>query len=162
LSLAKNYPVLIRAMAAVHAQTGARLVILGEGQERARLTAEIGRAGLARVIDLPGYKENPFAFMKRSDVFVLCSAWEGLPVALVEAMALGTPVVSTDCPSGPAEILEGGRWGRLVPVDDEAALAAAIVETLRSPARDAGLARSGDFALDKIIQEYAEVLAIPV
>jgi len=162
LALAKDYPVLIQAMTAVHAQTGARLVILGEGPERERLAAEIRRAGLASVIDLPGFAENPFSYMKRSDVFVLCSAWEGFPNVLAEAIALGTPAVSTDCPSGPSEILEGGKWGRLVSVGDADALALAIVETLRTPQRNTAIERANDFSMDKIIHEYADVLAIRI
>ena len=162
LTIAKDYPTLIRAMATVHTQTGARLVILGEGEERGRLTDQIRKEGLDTVIDMPGFTDNPFSYMKHSDVFVLSSAWEGFGMALVEAMATGTPVVATDCPNGPAEILENGKWGRLVPVGDAPALAAAMVETLRHPRRNAAVARANDFSLDKIIHEYAHVLSVSI
>jgi glycosyltransferase involved in cell wall biosynthesis len=162
LTIAKDYPTLIRAMAMVHAQAGARLIILGEGEARGRLTGQIHREGLDGIVDMPGFADNPFSYMKHSDVFVLSSAWEGFGMALVEAMAMGTPVVSTDCPNGPAEILEGGKWGRLVPVGDAHALAAAIVETLQHPQRNAALKRANDFSLDKIIHEYAHVLRISI
>lgn len=162
LTTAKNHMLLVRAMAAIHAQTGARLVIFGDGPERARLAAEISRAGLSQVVDMPGFSDNPFSFMKRADAFVLCSKWEGLPMVLIEAMALGTPIVATDCPSGPAEILEGGKWGRLVPMGDPDALARAVVETLRDPRRDAAGERAREFSVDKIVGEYAEALAIAI
>jgi glycosyltransferase involved in cell wall biosynthesis len=162
LTTAKNHVLLVRAMKAVHARTGARLIIIGEGPERARLTEEVRAAGLEGAVDMPGFNDNPFAFMKRADAFVLCSAWEGLPTVLIEAMSLGTPVVSTDCPSGPEEILEGGKWGRLVPMDDPAALAEAIVATLREGKRGAGVERAKAFSVDQVIREYAEVLAVPL
>lgn len=162
LTTAKNHMLLIKAMKTVHALTGARLVIIGEGPERERLTAEIRRTGLERAVDLPGFDDNPFSLMKRADAFVLCSAWEGLPTVLIEALSLGTPIVSTDCPSGPAEILDGGKWGRLVPVDDADALARAIVEILREPRRAGGAARAEMFSVDNIIREYADALSIPI
>ena len=162
LTTAKNHMLLIQAMTAVHTQTGARLVIIGEGPERERLAAEIRRAGLEQAVDMPGFCDNPFSYMKRADAFVLCSAWEGLPTVLIEALYLGTPVVSTACPSGPEEILEGGKWGKLVPVNDAGALARAIVETLREPRRDLGVSRAEAFSVDNIISEYADVLSVPV
>lgn len=162
LTTAKNHALLVRAMKTVHAKTGARLVILGEGPERARLTAEIARAGLDQAVDLPGFSDNPYAFMKRSDAFVLSSKWEGLPTVLIEAMSLGTPAVSTDCPSGPREIFEGGKWGRLVPLDDEEAMAAALIETLGDKRRDAAVGRAADFSVDKIVREYADALDVPI
>jgi glycosyltransferase involved in cell wall biosynthesis len=160
LTRAKNYQTLIRAMTKVHARTGARLVILGDGLERPMLTAEIRRAGLEGVVDLPGFDDNPFAYMKRADVFALSSAWEGFPSVLIEAISLGTPVVSTDCPSGPMEILEGGKWGRLVPVGDPDALAIAIVDTLLDARRGSAVERAGDFSMEKIIPEYADALGV--
>jgi glycosyltransferase involved in cell wall biosynthesis len=100
--------------------------------------------------------------MKRSDVFVLSSLWEGLPTVLIEAMYLGAPIVSSDCPSGPAEILENGKWGKLVPVGDSDALARAVVDVLRAPARDSAVRRAGDFSVDKIVRDYAEVFAVEI
>ena len=160
LTVAKDYPLLIRSMAAVHAQTGARLVILGDGPERDSLVELIRRSGLEKVVDMPGFTDNPYAYMKRSDVLALSSRWEGLPTVLIEALALGTAVVSTDCPSGPAEILEGGKWGRLVPVGGADALAAAIIEALKEPRRDGAVKRAADFSIDAVIQEYADVLSV--
>jgi glycosyltransferase involved in cell wall biosynthesis len=111
--------------------------------------------GVAEAVQLPGFVNNPFAWMSRAAVFVLSSAWEGSPGVLVEAMACGCPVVSTDCPSGPAEILAGGRYGRLVPVGDDEALAGAIIETLDAPSdRDALRARARDFDADRAVDRY--------
>lgn len=129
----KDYPTLIRGFSYVRRARPARLIILGEGPERTNLQALINNSGLQDDVDLHGFVTNPYAYMKRASVFVLSSAWEGFGNVLVEAMALGTPVVSSDCPSGPAEILRHGKWGRLVPVGDSRALAEAILETLDNP-----------------------------
>jgi glycosyltransferase involved in cell wall biosynthesis len=97
--------------------------------------------------------------MKRAGVFVLSSAWEGLPTVLIEAMAVGTPVVSTDCPSGPSEILDGGKWGRLVPVGDAEAMAKAIIDTLDSPPDTVAIRnRAEEFSVDTAVDKYLEVL----
>jgi glycosyltransferase involved in cell wall biosynthesis len=132
LVVQKDFGTLVRAFAAVRKLCEARLLILGEGPLRPQLEAMVEQLGLQDAVSLPGFVDNPFAFMRRADLFVLSSAWEGLGNVLIEAMVCGTPVVSTDCPSGPAEILEGGRWGRLVPVGDVDALATAMIETLNS------------------------------
>jgi glycosyltransferase involved in cell wall biosynthesis len=121
---------MIRAFAKVRAERSCRLVILGEGGDRPKLEALTAELGLTQDVDLPGFQTNPFPFLVRAALFVLSSAWEGSPNVLTEAMALGTPVVSTDCPSGPRELLDGGRLGPLVPVGDAEALANAILETL--------------------------------
>ncbi len=102
---------------------------------------------------------NPFAFLSRAALFVLSSRWEGLGVVLIEALACGCPVVSTDCPSGPSEILGGGRWGRLAPVGDAAALAEAIVLTLdQPPDREALRERAQILSVDRAIQRYAQLM----
>ncbi len=129
----KDFPTLIRAFARVRQVHPCRLVIIGEGQERPALTALIGQLGLANQVDLPGFQAQPLPFLARANLFVLSSAWEGSPNVLTEAMALGTPVVATNCPSGPAELLDGGRIAPLVPVGDVEALAAAILATLDLP-----------------------------
>lgn len=129
----KDFPTLIRAFARVRQVHPCRLVIIGEGQERPALTALIGQLGLANQVDLPGFQAQPLPFLARANLFVLSSAWEGSPNVLTEAMALGTPVVATNCPSGPAELLDGGRIAPLVPVGDVEALAAAILATLDQP-----------------------------
>ena len=160
LKIQKDFYTLIRAFARVRAQRPARLIILGEGSQRQRLQALIHELGLERDVDMPGFKSNPHAWMARASVFALSSAWEGLPGALIEAMACGCSVVSTDCPSGPAEILQQGVYGPLVPVGDDAALAAAIMSQLDHPSDSARLkARAAFYALDKAIDRYLEVLS---
>ncbi|MGD9299694.1 MAG: glycosyltransferase, partial [Thiohalocapsa sp.] len=129
----KDFPTLLRAFAALRGERRCRLVLLGEGAWRHRLTAEAAALGVAADLDLPGFQSNPYPFLARARVFVLSSAWEGSPNVLTEAMALGTPVVATDCPSGPREVLADGRFGRLVPVGDAAALAKAMAATLANP-----------------------------
>jgi glycosyltransferase involved in cell wall biosynthesis len=123
----KDFGLLIDAFALVRKQREARLVILGEGSERAELERHVASLGLGDVVGLPGAVTNPYAYMSRSAAFVLSSRWEGLPTVLIEAMACGTRVVATDCPSGPQEILQGGRFGALVPMGDAEALAAAML-----------------------------------
>jgi len=133
LTEAKDFPTLIRAFALVRKQRPARLMILGEGEERPKLEALVRELGLEKDVALPGFVDNPYKYMKRAAVFVLSSRWEGLPTVLIEALALGTPVVSTDCESGPAEILDGGKYGKLVPVADIEGLAKAIDEAITKP-----------------------------
>jgi glycosyltransferase involved in cell wall biosynthesis len=124
---------LIRAFRRVRDSTKTRLLILGEGPDRSRLESEIVRLDLKDEVSLPGFSPNPFPFMKRAAVFVLASHYEGLPNVLIQALGLGTPVVATDCKSGPAEILEGGRWGTLVSLGSVDGLADAIRESLTLP-----------------------------
>lgn len=133
LTRQKGFDTLLSALAAVRDQVPARLIILGEGECRPRLEALRDGLGLADAVNLAGFVANPYPAMARAALFVLPSRWEGFPNALLEAMALGTPVVATDCPSGPREILEGGRYGALVPVGDSEALARAILGTLADP-----------------------------
>ena len=159
LEFQKDYPTLLRAFAEVVKSRPAHLVILGEGPDRDNLTALARQLGIADRVDFPGFEPNPFAWMARAQVFVLSSRYEGLPTVLIEAMACGTPVASTDCPSGPGEILEGGKWGRLAPVGDWRSLAQAIVETLDNPASPEGLiARAGAFSVDSAIDRYMALL----
>jgi glycosyltransferase involved in cell wall biosynthesis len=133
----KDFPTLIRAFRQIKRDRDARLLILGEGRLRDSLFAlareldlQVGADGS---LELPGFQTNLYAWLARADLFVLSSAWEGSPNVLTEALALGVPVVATDCPSGPREILDGGRYGPLVPVGDSAAMAAAIERTLDNP-----------------------------
>lgn len=126
----KDFPTLLRAFARLRAERPCRLLILGDGGGREALERLIGALGIGADVDLPGFQANPYAYLARARLFVLSSAWEGSPNALTEAMALGTPVVSTDCPSGPREILAGGRFGPLVPVADVEALTRAMADTL--------------------------------
>ena len=129
----KDFPTLIHAFGRLRAERDCRLMILGEGSARPRLESLVAELGLSASVALPGFQPNPYAYLARAALFVLSSAWEGSPNVLTEALALGIPAVSTDCPSGPSEILDGGRHGPLVPVGDVAALAAAMLETLDRP-----------------------------
>jgi glycosyltransferase involved in cell wall biosynthesis len=129
----KGFDVLIRAFRTVLGRVpDCRLVIVGDGPDRGKLEGLARDLGLAERVDLPGYVKNPYSYMKNADLYVLSSRYEGLAMTLIEALALGTPVVSTDCPSGPAEVLDGGRYGTLVPVGDVDAMAKAILDSLAS------------------------------
>lgn len=155
----KDFATLLRAFARVRRSRVARLMILGEGKQRAGLEALARELDIAADMDLPGWQTNPHAFMARAGVFVMSSTWEGFGSVLVEALASGCPVVSTDCPSGPAEILAGGKFGALVPVGDAPALAQAILTTLDTPPDRARLqARAADFSIDMVTDQYLELL----
>ena len=154
----KDFPTLIRSFARLRSKRSVRLVILGEGELCNSIEALVTNLGLNSDVLLPGFMDNPFAWMRTSALFVLSSAWEGLPTVLIEAMACATPVVSTDCPSGPAEILENGKWGRLVPVGDVEALAAAMAATLDEPRHPDVALRAMDFGVDLAVDEYMKVL----
>jgi len=155
----KGFDVLLRAFARVRAQIDCRLVILGEGAERASLAAMASDIGLAYDVDFPGFARNPFSLMARAAVFVLSSRWEGFPNALVEAMASGVPVVSTDCPSGPREILDHGRYGRLVPPGSAELLADAILAVLRErPDTTASRRRAEMFSVAAATRQYLDLL----
>ncbi len=127
----KGLMTLLQAFAEVCTEVPSRLLILGEGPQRRQLEERVVELGLSGAVELPGFDANPYRYLARASAFVLSSEVEGLPGALIQALACGCPVVATDCPSGPREILEGGRYGRLVPVGDVAALRDAIVEVLR-------------------------------
>jgi glycosyltransferase involved in cell wall biosynthesis len=162
----KDFPTLIRAFARLHATRPLRLVILGRGPNRQKTEIaqnelrDLARSlGVENDFDLPGYVANPYPYMARSGVFALSSAWEGFGNALVEAMACGCPVVSTNCRSGPAEILEGGRYGPLVPVGDDAALAQAMARMLEVPPDAEFLRRrAGAFTVERATDAYLEAL----
>lgn len=155
----KDFPTLIRAFAALRVRRPARLLILGEGELRGELESLVQSCGLtADEVQMPGFVSNPFAYLARCAVFVLPSRWEGLPGVLIEAMACGALVVSTDCPSGPREILENGRWGRLVPVGDVEALADAMVATLDEKAHPDVKVRAADFGVERAAKAYMDVM----
>jgi len=156
LTAQKDFGNLLRAFSILRQSRPARLIILGEGPERAALQGLTGSLGLAEDVDMPGFAANPYAYMSRAAVFVLSSAWEGLPTVLIEAMACGTPVVATDCPSGPAEILVDPACGELVPVANPELLAAAISRALDKPPPPQVLrARAADFSIERAVDNYA-------
>lgn len=154
----KNFPNLIRAFAEVRKTHPARLLILGEGEERGRLLSLVKALELEGEVSLPGFVPNPLAYMRRAGVFALSSDSEGLPTALIEAMALGTPTVATDCKSGPQEILAGGRWGRLVPVGDSKALAGAISAALSEPRRAVPPEAYSAYTQKTVVDAYLRLL----
>jgi len=155
----KDFPTLIKGFAMMRKQYQAKLIILGEGENRYQLESLISDLNLTTDVIMPGFVSNPYAYMAKASVFVLSSVWEGSPNTLIEAMACGTPVVSTDCLSGPREILENGKYGKLVKVRDYEALADAIIQTLTSENnRDFLRERAKDFSVSDIAQEYLQVL----
>lgn len=155
----KDFPTLIRAFAILRQQRKARLMILGEGDQRSKLEALIQDLGLTNDVALPGFVENPYAYMAKASVFTLSSIFEGFGNVVAEALAAGTPVVSTDCESGPAEILANGQYGKLVPIRDETALASAIAITLEQPRNSNRLQQRAEaFSLNTVTQQYLQVL----
>lgn len=162
LHLQKNYPPLIQAFALVRQQRPAHLLILGDGEEiKKQLEDLIEQLGIGADVCLYGYEGNPYAYMSRADVVVLSSRWEGLPTVLIEAMACGCQLVSTDCPYGPQEILAGGKYGRLVPVDDVPALAQAMQQALLSPINPDELKQRAEiFSLEQAVEEYMQVMGV--
>ncbi|HEV8715108.1 MAG TPA: glycosyltransferase [Candidatus Binatia bacterium] len=161
LTAQKDFPTLLRAFARARVVREARLVILGEGKKRTELEMLAQKLGVAADVNLPGWVDNPFAWMARAAVFVLSSAWEGFGNVVAEALACGCPVVSTDCPSGPAEILDGGAYGPLVPVGDDAALAKAILSVMETPPDPDRLqARAAMFSVDRVVNQYLQVLFV--
>ncbi len=129
----KDFPTLINAFAKLRERIDARLVILGDGDERENLESLVKQLGLSAAVDMPGFVENPYSYLSRASIFVLSSVSEGLPNALLEALALKVPIVSTDCVTGPREILREGKDGILVPVRDPVALANSMELQIRSP-----------------------------
>jgi glycosyltransferase involved in cell wall biosynthesis len=154
----KQFTTLISSFAHLLKRCPAHLMILGEGEDRPALETLVGKLNLSENVALPGFVANPYPYLNRASVFVLSSAWEGLPTVLIEALALGTPIVSTDCPSGPSEILDNGRLGALVPVGDIDATADAMYDAItgkRSKPDDASWAR---FTVPVATAAYIETL----
>ena len=160
----KNFSMLIHAFSEVVKSTNARLAILGEGPERHSLETEARSLRIEKHLLMPGWVPNPYAYMSRSDLFVLSSNHEGFPNALVEALACGCPVVSTDCPHGPSEILENGKWGILTPVDNYIAMSKAIIRSLnQKPNRQKLQERVTEFSVagsvDKLEDLFQNVIS---
>lgn len=158
LSEEKDFPTLLRAFDMVRKEIESRLIILGDGEKRQALEEMVRSNDLQDVVDLLGFDLNPFRYMKNASVFVLSSKWEGLPGALIQALACGCPVVSMDCQSGPSEILNGGQYGHLVPVGNADALAKAIVSVLNGDVRRPPETWLEQFGMSTIIEQYREVL----
>jgi len=159
LTRQKDFPTLLRAFALVREKRPCHLTILGEGRDRVMLESLARELGIRHDVCFPGFVENPYAYMRKAALFVLSSAWEGSPNVLTEALALGTPVVSTDCPSGPREILANGRYGPLVRMGDYHALARSILTTIDSPP-EKSLLKSAvrDYTVEASSRRYLEVL----
>ena len=137
-------------------------MIIGRGRARDRLLALADALGIADDVALPGFIAEPYPYLANADLFAFTSRWEGLPFVLIEALALCTPVVSTDCPSGPNEILQGGRYGRLIPVGNDAALADAIAATLQSPPHAERLKEAArPYVIEAAADAYLSVMGLP-
>lgn len=157
----KDFSTLIRAFARVRSERECRLVILGDGRQRRRLRRLAQRLRVQQDVDLAGFTPNPYAYLARSSLFVLSSLWEGLPNVLIEALAVGTPVVATDAPGAAAEILEGGRYGPLVPPRDHRAMAQAMTGVLDDPLPAAYLRQAAQrYTLDTATRAYLQALKI--
>lgn len=157
----KDFPTLLYAFAELLKQRPARLLILGEGPLRSRLETLIETLQLSEQVSMPGFASNPYSYMSRAAAFVLSSRWEGLPTVLIEALACGCNVVSTRCPHGPEEILQDGRYGRLVPIGDINALAEAMQQTLEAPLNPEMLShRAQDFSLERATLAYLRLMGV--
>jgi glycosyltransferase involved in cell wall biosynthesis len=155
----KDFATLMRAFACVRAKRAARLVILGEGKLRVDLEDLASKLGIQADVEMPGFVANPLQYMARASVLVLSSEYEGLPGVLIQALACGCPVVSTDCPGGSAEILANGKYGALVDVGDADSMAQAVLAELDNPtASDILLQRAEDFSVERAANNYLAVL----
>ena len=157
----KDYATLVDAFASLRRETDARLVIIGDGILRPVVEERVRSLGLEGSVVMPGYAANPYSAMKRADCFVLSSRWEGFPNVLVEAAALGVPIVATDCRGGPREILEGIEGAHLVPVGDIQAMSAAIQRAIRTirPVMTL-MRRAEEFSVVKAVSEFEGVLGL--
>jgi glycosyltransferase involved in cell wall biosynthesis len=159
LTKQKNFDLLLRAFSRVQQVRDARLIILGEGNQRKYLETQIKNLAIEDRVDLHGFVENPYPYMANASLLVVSSRFEGFGIVIVEALACGCPVVSTDCPSGPREILEDGKWGRLAPVGEEEALAEAMEKSLsETHDPDRLRQRAMDFSVDKAVEKYLRIL----
>jgi len=159
----KDFATLVRAFAEVRKNRACRLIILGEGELRTELQKLAAESGIAEDVDFPGFKKNPWCCLGHADVFVLSSAYEGFGNVLAEAIALGVPAISTDCPSGPSEILEGGRLGPLIPVGDVHQLANAMGQVLDNPPNSQTLIESAQkYRYDVCGACYLEVMGLTI
>lgn len=156
----KNYPLLIKAFKTVNNHNkDTRLIIIGQGDEKEALEKMIKELHLTEVVNIEGFKQNIYPYLRKADVFALSSSWEGFGNVIVEALAMGKPVVCTNCQGGPKYILDNGRYGKLVPVDSAELFAEAIIESL-GEAVDAEtlIARAKEFSVEKIAEDYLRVI----
>jgi glycosyltransferase involved in cell wall biosynthesis len=154
----KDYPTMLRCISELQDKSEMYLVILGKGKQKENLMKLADELGIQDRISFEGFVNNPYSYMSKADVFALSSEWEGFGNVIVEAMACGTPVVCTDCPGGASEILNDGKYGSLVPVGDEEALASAIWEMLNNPTDSSTLkSRAKDFDVRHIVDQYERV-----
>jgi glycosyltransferase involved in cell wall biosynthesis len=158
----KDFPTLIEAFAKVREARPAKLVILGSGKESSKLKSLVSKLNLDDDVAMPGFVKNPYPYIKQASAYVLSSAWEGLPTVTIEALALGTPVVATDCPSGSAEILDNGKYGTLVGVGDRQAMAKAILKVLSVNSQSVAPDWIQQFDLETATQKYLQVLNLSV
>jgi glycosyltransferase involved in cell wall biosynthesis len=159
LTTQKDFGTLLRAFAEIRKRQTAKLLILGEGEDRPMLETLAHDLNITQDLSMPGFVDNPYPYIKQSDVLISSSAWEGLPTVLIEALALGTPVVATDCPGGSNEILQGGVYGPLVSMKNPTALAQAVINTLASPPDPTKLKERGQgFSMEASATHYLELL----
>jgi glycosyltransferase involved in cell wall biosynthesis len=154
----KDFSTLIRAFAIVRREREAKLLILGQGEEHDVLQSLVASYGIQDDVEMIGFKADPFPYLFSAAAFVLSSRWEGLPGVLIEALFSGVPVVATDCPSGPREILNDGEYGRLVPVGDPNALADGITDALDGKVPVAPERSWSPYDSEKVVRQYLEVL----
>ena len=151
----KDFSTLIRAFARLRKSRPCRLILAGKGRQEKRLVRLCQELGIENDVLFPGFIDNPYPWLKRADLFVLSSLWEGSPNVLTEALALGTPVVATDCQSGPGEILQDGKYGELVPLGDPQAMCEAMARTLDKPLGSEQLAEAArDYTLQASTRSY--------
>lgn len=157
----KNFPLLLDAFRRIADQRAdLDLVVLGEGPDRAALESKAAELGLVDRVNFPGFQANPFPWLKQAAAFAMSSDWEGLPTVLIEALALDVPVVSTDCPSGPAEILDSGRLGRLVPMGDAAGLAEALLAASAEEGNPATEQDLTPYTIQSAVDAYLKALSL--
>ena len=161
LTKQKNFELLINAFALVRDNRPAKLIIMGGGSRKKKLIKQAERLGVADDVDLPGFNPNPYSMLHHASLFVLSSNWEGSPNALTEALAVGCPAISTDCPSGPRETLQEGKYGPLVPINDNKAMAGAIMEVLDNPLpREVLQSAAEKFTVENSAMEYIQALEL--
>lgn len=162
LTRPKGYHYLLRAFSIIKKEIDEKFLILGTGKDEAKLKSLVNELGIREEVFFLGFQKNPYKFMKTASIFIISSIWEGFPNVILEAMVCGVPVISTDCPFGPREIITNGKNGILVPPADEKALSEAILALLKDSAlrrnfSEEGKKRAEDFRIEKIIPQYEEL-----